>query len=218
MYVTDTSRFGARRSVAGAFVLADLNGSRAIGDRLGPMTSHWASYLAGNAGEPALEDLVIRPAVAADCVGVAAIIRERDSVPLTDARAHCQRDIAGTDRLLLVASVGGELAGFSRAARWERPPRGAPENAAPAGWYLLGVVVRDRWRRHGIALELTRRRLEWISERAGEAYYFSNVRNRSSIDLHEKLGFVEVTRDFAFPDASFAEGEGILFRVDLTSP
>ena len=178
------------------------------------MTSHWAAYQAAGEGDPVVDDLVVRPAVQADCRGVAAIVRERDGVPLVDARAHCERDIAGTDRLLLVATVGDELAGFARAARWQRPLK-APDNTAPAGWYLLGVVVRDRWRRHGIALELTRQRLEWIRERADEAFYFSNARNRVSIDLHEQLGFVELTRDFDFPDASFAEGEGILFRVDL---
>lgn len=181
------------------------------------MTSHWASYRRKATDESALADVEIRPAVAADCRAVATMVRERDSVPLTDARAHCERDVAGADRLLLVASIDGELAGFARAARWQRPPRGTADNAAPSGWYLLGVVVRDRWRRRGIALELTRRRLEWISERADEAYYFSNARNRASIDLHRQLGFVEVTRDFAFPDASFEAGEGILFRVDLAS-
>ena len=166
------------------------------------MTSHWAPYQRDGVGELSVEDLVVRPALAADCRGVAAIVRERD--------------VAGADRLLLVANVGDELAGFARAARWQRPPRAA-DNAAPAGWYLLGVVVRDRWRRHGIALELTRQRLAWIAERADEAYYFTNARNRVSIDLHEQVGFIEVTRDFEFPDASFDEGEGILFRVDLAA-
>ena len=181
------------------------------------MTSHWATYKAADPDAPALEDVEIRPAVASDCRRVATMIRERDSVPLADARNHCERDLAGKDRLLLVANVGDELAGFARAARWERPRGRLPDNVAPSGWYLLGVVVRDRWRRHGIGLELTRRRLEWISERADEAYFFSNARNQASIDLHGQLGFVEVTRDFSFPDASFEGGEGILFRVDLTA-
>jgi ribosomal protein S18 acetylase RimI-like enzyme len=179
------------------------------------VTSHWATYRAGDPGQPALEDVEIRPAVAADCRGVAAIVHERDGVPLADAKLHCERDLAGTDRLLLVATVGGELAGFSRAARWQRPRGKLPDNIAPSGWYLLGVIVRDKFRRRGLALELTRQRLEWIRERADEAYYFSNARNQPSVDLHEQLGFVEVTRDFAFPDASFEGGEGILFRVDL---
>jgi GNAT superfamily N-acetyltransferase len=180
------------------------------------VTSHWATYKRDGVGELSMEDLVVRPAVAADCRGVAAIVRERDGVPLADARAHCERDVAGADRLLLVATVGEELAGFARAARWQQPPR-ASDKTAPSGWYLLGVVVRDRWRRHGIALELTRRRLAWIAERAEEAYYFTNARNRVSIDLHQQVGFLEVTRDFEFPDASFEGGEGILFRVDLAA-
>ena len=179
------------------------------------MTSHWATYGAATDGEPALEDVDIRPAVASDCRGVAAIIHERDSVPIADARAHCERDLAGKDRLVLVATVGGELAGFARAARWERPRGRLPDNVAPSGWYLLGVIVRDRWRRHGLGRELTKRRVAWIGERADEAWYFSNARNQTSIDLHAQVGFVEVTRDFSFPDASFEGGEGILFRVDL---
>ena len=182
------------------------------------MTSHWATYQSRDPGDPALADVTIRPAVPADCRGVAAIVHERDSVPLAEARAHCERDLAGSDRLMLVALVGDELAGFGRAARWQRPPRAMPDNIAPSGWYLLGVVVRDRWRRRGLALELTRQRLGWIGERADEAYYFSNARHRASIELHRQLGFVEVTRDFTFPDASFEDGEGILFRIDLTAP
>ena len=119
------------------------------------MTSHWATYGAATDGEPALEDVDIRPAIASDCRGVAAIIHERDSVPIADARAHCERDLAGKDRLVLVATVGGELAGFARAARWERPRGRLPDNVAPSGWYLLGVIVRDRFRRHGLGRELT---------------------------------------------------------------
>ena len=181
------------------------------------MTSHWATYQPRTAGETEEAEVSIRVAVAADCRGVAAIIHDRDGVPLADARLHCERDLAGADRLLVVASVGGEIAAFARASRWQRPPR-SDARAAPAGWYLLGVVVKDQWRRRGIARELTRRRLEWIAERADEAYYFSNARNRASIDLHEQLGFVELTRDFVFPGAEFEGGEGILFRVDLSAP
>jgi hypothetical protein len=62
---------------------------------------------------------------------------------------------------------------------------------------------------------LTPQRLAWIGDRADAAYYFANARNVTSIDLHGKLGFIEVTRDFTFPGASFEDGAGILFRVDL---
>ena len=69
---------------------------------------------------------------------------------------------------------------------------------------------------YDLVLELTRRRLGWIAGRgATEAYYFANAQNLASIDLHAKLGFVELTRDFHVPGATFAGGVGILFRVQL---
>ncbi len=77
------------------------------------------------------------------------------------------------------------------------------------------MIVDPAHRRRGIAAELTRRRLKWIAERAGEAFYFANARNQVSIDLHARFGFVELTRDFAYPGATFAGGAGILFRADL---
>jgi ribosomal protein S18 acetylase RimI-like enzyme len=180
----------------------------------GRMASRWATYEAGGGRSTALTALEIRPAMIADCPDVAAITHERDRVAVSDAQLRCELDLADGSRLLLVARVEGEVVAFGRAAHWNASSS-APANSAPSGWYRFGVIVRDRWRRHGIGTELTRRRVTWISERAGTAYYFANARNRASIDLHEKLGFVEITRDFSFPGASFEGDEGILFRVDL---
>jgi ribosomal protein S18 acetylase RimI-like enzyme len=98
------------------------------------------------------------------------------------------------------------------------PAKDAPSNPAPEGYYLGGVTVAPEFRRRRIALELTRQRLVWIAQRADEAYYFANALNRASIDLHARLGFVELTREFHHPSASFTGGVGILFRVDLRSP
>jgi len=178
------------------------------------MTSRWAAYRPGGPRGTWPDGLVIREALLADCGGIAQMTHERDGAAVDAERGRCNRDLGDPDRLLLVADVGGELAAFARAGRWE-PPRDSPEGNAPAGWYLFGVVVRDGWRRRGIGIELTRQRLAWIGERAEAAYFFANARNATSIDLHAKLGFVEVTRDFTFPGASFEGGAGILFRVDL---
>jgi ribosomal protein S18 acetylase RimI-like enzyme len=178
------------------------------------MTSRWAAYRPDTPRGPWPDGLVIRDALLADCPGIAQISHERDGGEVATARDRCDRDLRDPDRLLLVADVSGELAGFARAGRWE-PPSDSTEKAAPAGWYLFGVVVRDRWRRRGIGLELTRRRLAWIGDRAGDAYYFANARNVASIDLHAKLGFVEVTRDFTVRGASFEGGVGILFCVNF---
>jgi ribosomal protein S18 acetylase RimI-like enzyme len=178
------------------------------------MTSRWATYEPGRGGtaDPLMVD--IRPATTADCAEIATISVERDGGDIADAESRCERDILDQNRLLLVAATADGLAAFGRAGYWE-PRAGAPDDVAPAGWYLFGVIVRDDWRRRGIGLELTRRRLDWIRNRADAAFYFSNARNRPSIDLHERLGFVEVTREFTFPGASFEGGVGILFRTDL---
>lgn len=178
------------------------------------MTTRWAEYRPDDEKRPASAAFEIRPAVAADCAEIAAIAHERDGITVADAHERCEREVSNADLLLLVAAVDGEIAGFARAARWERPANAAA-TVAPDGWYLFGVIVRDRWRRHGIGLELTRRRLAWIADRADTAWYFANARNQTSIDLHAQLGFVEVTRDFAFPGASFEGGVGVLFRADL---
>ncbi len=162
---------------------------------------------------------MLRRAELHDLEALATIAAERDGRALADHRAGFEREIdAGSaDRLLLVAELGGAaVAGFARATRHEPGPD-APANSAPPGWYLSGVIVDPAHRRRGIAAALTRRRLGWIAERAGEAFYFANARNLVSIDLHAKSGFVEVTRDFVYPGASFTGGTGILFRADLVT-
>jgi hypothetical protein len=60
-----------------------------------------------------------------------------------------------------------------------------------------------------------RARLRWISERADAAWFFANIRNTGSIELHHRFGFEEITRDFSFPGLAFQGGEGILFRARL---
>jgi len=53
----------------------------------------------------------------------------------------------------------------------------------------------------------------WIAERAPEAWYFTNARNEASQAMHRRLGFVEVTRAFTFPDWSF-DGGDLLVRCE----
>jgi ribosomal protein S18 acetylase RimI-like enzyme len=175
----------------------------------------FAEYRPRDRGGETPENLVVRMATEADCATIVAIERERDAeTNLERAFARCQVHVADDGVCLLVAEAGGETCGFARAA-WFEPPEDAPADGAPAGWYLFGVIVRDRWRRRGIGALLTETRLAWIAERADEAYYFANALNRASLDLHERLGFRELTRSFTFPGASFQGGTGVLSRIDL---
>ena len=64
--------------------------------------------------------------------------------------------------------------------------------AAPAGGYLLGLVVDQAWRRRGIGEALTRARMAWVAERSPRVYYFTGRGNLASQALHQRLGFTEM--------------------------
>ncbi len=163
--------------------------------------------------------LIVRGSTLADRDELARIRWQRDGGRLSDYVARFQRDLSdigdARDALWLTAELDRQIVGYGKIS-YAQPIPDAPANAAPAGHYLGGVTVDPAFRRRGIAHELTVHRLRWIAERAREAYYFVNALNCASIDLHARLGFVEVTRDFFVPGVSFTGGIGILFRVDLS--
>jgi ribosomal protein S18 acetylase RimI-like enzyme len=127
-------------------------------------------------------------------------------------RRGFRRDVSTRDRLVLLAEVEREPVAYGRLSLF-KPAADAPPNVAPAGYYMGGLLVASAWRRRGIAEALTRARIAWTFERAAAAWYFTNARNQASLALHAKVGFVEVTRDFSFPNVSFEGGEGVLGRV-----
>ncbi len=52
------------------------------------------------------------------------------------------RDVDMTDRLLAVAVRDQLIVGYGRAGQFD-PPEDAPDNVAPAGYYLMGLVVDE---------------------------------------------------------------------------
>jgi ribosomal protein S18 acetylase RimI-like enzyme len=104
--------------------------------------------------------------------------------------------------------------GYGRALRFVPEPD-APTDIAPAGYYVMGMVVHPDHRRQGVGAALTRARIDWISKCADAAWYFANARNAASIALHEPFGFEEVTRSVFYPEVDFDRGEGVLFRLRL---
>jgi ribosomal protein S18 acetylase RimI-like enzyme len=181
------------------------------------VASRWAAYRPDERGRRRPRDLEVRPARRHECVAIAAIEARRDGVDVTRVRQRCEDQVADPETLLLVALVERQVVAFARAGHLRQPPE-APSDAIPDGWYLLGVVVVDAWRRRGIGRALTDQRLAWIARRANAAYYFANARNQASLELHAAAGFVEVTRRFSGPGISFEGGEGVLCRIDLSAP
>ncbi|MGA2030267.1 MAG: GNAT family N-acetyltransferase [Verrucomicrobiota bacterium] len=163
--------------------------------------------------------LMIRAAELHDLAALALIAAEREGTTLTAQLKVFKKLLSQhqkTDQsIILVADFHGKIVGYGKCANYT-PPNRVPANNAPKGWYLTGLIVTPKFRRRRVAHQLTQARLQWLAQRTPKAYYFSNVQNIVSIELHRQFGFIEVTRDFSFPGVNFCGGKGILFEVDLT--
>jgi ribosomal protein S18 acetylase RimI-like enzyme len=156
--------------------------------------------------------ILVRPAVSADLDACAELIVTRTGGPVEKRRAMLVEDLQRVDRYVAVACAESEVVGYGGVFRHEFT---SEHPAAPAGYYLVGLIVAPAWRRYGIGELLTLERMRWTAERADEIYYFANVGNGATLDLHQRLGFSEVTRDFTFPKAPLKPGTGVLLKAPL---
>lgn len=172
----------------------------------------WAPPRAGVPARP--PELTISAAAEQDVAGCVALSGVVSDGSGDDWAALFRHNIERSDRYLVVARTGDELIGYGRTA-WFEPDAAAPANAAPAGYYLIGLVVDPGWRRRGVASALVEARLAWVAQRASEAWYFADVDNAVSIWLHEQAGFTTVTDDFWFPTVTDGSGRYLLGWVQL---
>lgn len=167
--------------------------------------------------------LAVRVAVLADAAAIGRIRAPRMVALGMDGAADLDRherwvrrmvESEEGERLLLVAEEDGAVVGYALAA-WFEPPEDAPANAAPAGWYLLGVVVEPGFRRRGIGRALTEARMRWLAERTHEVWYFRDVDNLASDALHARWSFEPVTEDFWFPGTFDPDSRMVLLKARL---
>jgi len=171
----------------------------------------FADYVPTPSVRPPPARAALRPATRDDLPALAALRAERDGIPLDEATATFEWQLARatSDRAqVLVAVVDRVTVAYAVAELLAR-------EGLPSGWYRGGVVVAPAWRRRGIGAALTRERLHWIARRATRAHYFVNERNRASMDLHAAFGFREILRDLKAPGLTFTNGIGLLFAVEL---
>ncbi|MFI5707225.1 GNAT family N-acetyltransferase [Kribbella sp. NPDC051620] len=173
----------------------------------------FAPYDPDSTRRPAESAISVRPAVAGDLAVCAELIVSRTGGPVGKRQAMLVDDLERDDRYVAVACAGSEVVGYGGVFHHELTPE---HPAAPTGYYLVGLIVAPAWRRYGIGEQLTLERMRWTAERAAEIYYFANIANGATLDLHERLGFTEVTRDFTFPKAPMAPGAGVLLKASLS--
>ena len=190
----------------------DLGAMTGGGDPM--IVTRWAEHRPDDHRDRPPIDLVIRTASPDDCPVIATLEHIRGDVTLDEGERRCGRQVDDPAVQLLVAEVGGRRSG-SHALPASSRRRIRHRTSRRRAGTCFGVVVEDRWRRHGIGRALTLARLDWIRERATDAWYFTNAQNQVSLDLHADLGFEEVTRAFTIPGTTFEGGVGVLCRATL---
>ncbi|WP_370364945.1 N-acetyltransferase family protein [Catenulispora sp. GP43] len=131
---------------------------------------------------------------------------------VSDWAGRIARTLRGERNAVVVARVGGEIAGYANVIHLAPHP----DDGAPGGYYLMGVSVARPWRRRGVGDALTRWRMAWVgvSQRAPEVWCFVSAANPASVDLHLALGFVEVRRAPVLQGVAFDCGAGVLLRAE----
>jgi ribosomal protein S18 acetylase RimI-like enzyme len=158
--------------------------------------------------------VAVRPAQLSDLEASARLIVSRTGGSV-EARTHrLMADLRDPERYAAVACADDEVIGYGGVIHHQVSPEDPPDTA-PTGYYLVGLIVaRDR-RRRGIGELLTVERMRWTADRADSVYYFANLANGATLDLHNRLGFTELTRDFSFPGDPLQPGTGVLLRAGL---
>lgn len=147
-----------------------------------------------------------RLAVPADVDALATVMATRGGT-VDDHVDHARKMIERLD-VLLIAEKAGDAVGWCGVQKFAIHPGADPE------WLIAGLTVIPEVRREGIAARLLGQVLRDVSSRAPHEAIFSviNARNLASIDLHLKLGFVEVGRSPSYAGIEFTGGEGVLLR------
>ncbi len=180
-------------------------------------TGFYAPYRP-SASRDGVADLVLRDAGIDDAAAIARIHAERHGGSPADTEGAVARELtrigAGEiEKYVCVALAGARVVGFGRCSRLGEAQLAGCRGLSP-GCYLGGVVVEIAVRRRGIGRALTLHRLDWLRARTNEVFYFADLVNRPSIDLHAALGFEKISRDFSVPPG-LLEGADILSRMEL---
>jgi aminoglycoside 6'-N-acetyltransferase I len=152
----------------------------------------------------------LRSGDVSDLPGILALQQHSGGAFSEQFRDVTEGAILDPERCFVVACIQGALVGWATTRYFAEA-----DGAAPAGHYLMGIRVDLTHRRRGVAHALIGARVDWIRERADNAYYFTNARNSASMAAHRRWSFVEIARAPEFRGVTFEGGEGALFGAYL---
>lgn len=157
---------------------------------------------------------VHRPATPSDVPALARLAHAYYGGDLDGWQERLARAVTGGERVLLVETGRGTaertVVAYARSA--SRAPT-EPDDPAPAGTWLTGLVVDPEHRRRGHARRLLALLLAEALPGGDPVWSMTNARNEASLALHARLGFVEVLRAPRMNGEDFEGGEGVLLRV-----
>ena len=164
----------------------------------------FAPYQPSRARTPPSDLIRIRSATINDLLSIMRVQAEAERPAAT--MSSLEQAISDPEREVVVGTMESMIVGWAKTHYWDHS-----DGPAAAGHYLGGVTVAPNSRRRGVADALTAARLQWISQRATQAWYVVNAKNMPSMDLHRRWGFHEVARSDRFHSTNFSGGEGIFF-------
>lgn len=151
-------------------------------------------------GSPAV-GVTVRTATQTDVPALATLFCEEHGGAADQTAPHIADHFKliaeGLPDYVCVAEIDSMVVGFGKCGHRAMGELGAVN--LPDGFYLAGVYTTPRFRRRGVGHEVTVHRLQWISQHADAAYYFTDTDNEASIALHVAMGFVEVRSDASPP-------------------
>lgn len=165
--------------------------------------------------------LLYRLAEARDVLAVARLMGERNpqtdpATVLAKTENEIRLNVSTPDYRLFVADLDGRVVGFSRHYHSDGLPPERKIYPAPEGWYAMGLLVDSSLRRQGIAGFLFENRLNALrAQGADRLYSIVDLKNQTSMRMHEKFGFTELIRAPGFLHMMLESGEGALFTRDL---
>jgi len=172
-------------------------------------------------GSPPPAGFLFRLAESKDVGAVSRLMAERNpDQPHAEHVTKTEREIVRNSNdpryRLFVADLQGSCVGLCRYFHSDGLSAEKIVFPAPSGWYGMGILVDQKFRRQGIARFLFEGRLKSLrAQGAAELYSMTAADNFASQRMHEAFGFREIARAPGFLHIPFECGSGQLYHRTL---